>query len=68
VRIAAKVRLEKEQHPERFCSEPKCLWRIWTRDGAKPCANHMGAGKIAGRAPLSENGASPIQETPRAES
>ena len=41
MRIAAKVRLEKEKYPERFCTDKKCLWRIWTRDGAKPCPKHM---------------------------
>ncbi len=28
MRIAAKVRLEKEQHPERFCTDARCLWRV----------------------------------------
>jgi hypothetical protein len=25
--VAAKVRAEKEAHPERFCSDARCLWR-----------------------------------------
>jgi hypothetical protein len=37
---AAKVRHEKEQYPERFCPDKRCLWRIWTREGAKPCPKH----------------------------
>lgn len=41
MRIAAKVRIEKEKFPERFCHDPRCLWRIWTREGTKPCPKHM---------------------------
>ncbi len=37
---AAKVREEKEEHPERFCKHPRCLWRISTRSGSNPCRNH----------------------------
>jgi hypothetical protein len=37
---AAKVRIEKAEHPERFCSEKNCLWRVVTRGGVKPCRNH----------------------------
>jgi len=28
VNIQAKVALDKEKHPERFCKEPRCLWRV----------------------------------------
>jgi hypothetical protein len=38
--IAAKVREQKERHPERFCTDPRCLWRVETRDGFKPCPKH----------------------------
>jgi hypothetical protein len=34
--VAARVRLEKESHPERFCSERACLWRTT----ARPCPRH----------------------------
>jgi hypothetical protein len=37
---AAKVRTEKEQHPDRFCSNPSCLWRVVTRNGVNPCQKH----------------------------
>lgn len=37
---AAKVRAEKDAHPERFCTNPRCLWRVTTREGAKPCPRH----------------------------
>lgn len=38
--VAAKVRTEKEAHPERFCSNSKCLWRVVTARGLNPCQNH----------------------------
>lgn len=34
--VAARTRIEKEIHPERFCSEPRCLWAL--RSG--PCPRH----------------------------
>jgi hypothetical protein len=37
---AAKVRTEKEQHPERFCRVRNCLWRIVTPRGENPCHKH----------------------------
>ena len=40
MRIAAKVRLEKEAHPERFCRDARCLWRVVTRLGPNPCPRH----------------------------
>jgi hypothetical protein len=41
VRIAAKVAAEKAEHPERFCSVPRCLWRIRSRlFGETPCRLH----------------------------
>lgn len=39
MRVAAKVRLEKEKHPERFCSNKNCLWRTATPSGT-PCPKH----------------------------
>ena len=38
--VAAKVRAEKEAHPERFCAHKECLWRIMTSRGPNPCRNH----------------------------
>lgn len=45
--VAAKVRADKEEHPERYCSEPRCLWRIQKRDSrtargwiSDPCPKH----------------------------
>ena len=46
---AAAARLAKEKHPERYCPEPKCLWRVqsfrWQGDQClpirKPCPKHM---------------------------
>lgn len=44
MRIAAKVRLEKEQHPERFCRDPRCLWRVHHAGRPDtPCPKHPGA-------------------------
>ena len=41
MRIAAKVRLEKETHPERFCADRACLWRVKRRDAPDtPCPKH----------------------------
>lgn len=37
---AAKVRLEKDRHPERFCAVKSCLWRIHTSKGPNPCRKH----------------------------
>jgi len=34
--VAAKVRQEKEASPERFCSDPRCLWRL----SSGPCPKH----------------------------
>lgn len=34
--IQAKVALDKEKHPERFCPTPRCLWRT---DGGH-CPRH----------------------------
>jgi hypothetical protein len=38
--VAAKVRKEKEAHPERFCPVRNCLWKIVTPWGASPCRKH----------------------------
>jgi hypothetical protein len=37
----AKVAIEKENHPERFCKAVRCLWRVLSHDMvSKPnCAN-----------------------------
>ena len=39
--IAAKVAANKLAHPERYCSHPKCLWRVETRNGRTPCPRHQ---------------------------
>jgi hypothetical protein len=33
-------RKDKELHPERYCANTKCLWRIVTARGPNPCKNH----------------------------
>lgn len=38
---AARSREEKEKHPERFCPDARCLWRVETRSGTRPCLKHM---------------------------
>lgn len=38
--VAAKCRIEKEAHPERYCAHPRCLWKIQTALGPNPCRNH----------------------------
>ena len=44
--VAASVRLAKDKHPERFCANPRCLWRIVRGDGsANPCRNHPAPAK-----------------------
>lgn len=40
MRVAAKVRQEKDAHPERFCANRRCLWRIQRQDGDQPCPKH----------------------------
>ena len=39
--VAAKVAQQKREHPERYCPEPRCLWR--TGDG-RHCPRHVQAG------------------------
>jgi hypothetical protein len=38
---AMKVRLAKEKNPENYCPDKKCLWRVKTAQGDKPCPKHM---------------------------
>jgi len=39
--VAAKVRQEKEAHPERFCEVRGCLWRVKHHAGPDtPCRKH----------------------------
>lgn len=40
---AAKVRAQKEAHPEDFCADPKCLWRTGGPRGT-PCQKHPTVG------------------------
>ncbi len=42
---AAKCRIEKEKHPERFCGVRSCLWRVKTQAGYNPCRKHTPAEK-----------------------
>ena len=50
---AHSVRAKKEAHPEQFCSNPRCLWRIRKGDGTYigPCKStkHSHEGSLAGR-------------------
>ena len=39
--VAGDVRKSKEKNPENYCPNPKCLWRVKTREGDKPCPKHM---------------------------
>jgi hypothetical protein len=36
--VAARVRRNKEAHPETYCADRICLWN--TRGGEKPCPKH----------------------------
>ena len=38
--VAASERKNKEAHPELYCSNKRCLWRIVTSKGSNPCRNH----------------------------
>jgi hypothetical protein len=45
--VNAKIALEKQKHPERFCREPRCLWRTaklnhetGKREGGGYCPRH----------------------------
>lgn len=37
---AAFSRQDKEQNPGNYCHDPKCLWRVVTFRGFKPCQKH----------------------------
>lgn len=39
--VAKKARLDKERHPEDYCVNPTCLWRVVTKTGPpRPCPKH----------------------------
>jgi len=38
--VAKRVRLDKEAHPENYCTNANCLWRTKSHDGFKPCPKH----------------------------
>jgi hypothetical protein len=38
---AASSRKAKEKNPENYCTNSKCLWRVKTNQGDKPCPKHM---------------------------
>lgn len=50
--VAAKVRKDREEHPERYCTQ--CLWRI-QGPRATPCPRHPLAEKAEPPATQSEN-------------
>lgn len=37
---AADSRRDKLAHPENYCANPKCLWKVVTGAGVKPCEKH----------------------------
>jgi hypothetical protein len=39
--VAGDVRKRKEKNPGDYCPNPKCLWKVKTREGDKPCPKHM---------------------------
>lgn len=40
--VAAECRKEKEAHPERYCANRRCLWRLVDHKGnSNPCRNHL---------------------------
>jgi hypothetical protein len=40
--VAASVRRAKEAHPENYCAEPRCLWRVVNGQTGeiRPCPKH----------------------------
>lgn len=43
--IAATVAARKRTHPTEYCQgDPRCLWRVQTRQGLSPCPRHPKAG------------------------
>ena len=40
--VQARVGKDKQEHPERYCPERRCLWRVLDRDGnyKGPCGRH----------------------------
>lgn len=43
--VATAVRRSKERHPEHYCPNPRCLWRVVNGQTGevKPCPKHMEA-------------------------
>lgn len=37
----AELRAEKKNHPERFCPDPQCVYRVDRISGFLPCPNHQ---------------------------
>jgi len=53
--IQTKVAIDKQKHPERFCPEPRCLWRTaklnhetQAHEGSGHCPRHRPASDIGG--------------------
>jgi hypothetical protein len=40
--VAARVRADKDAHPERYCPERRCLWRL----SSGPCPRHPAAVRV----------------------
>lgn len=38
--VAASVRAMKDANPDYYCHDPRCLWRVVTNRGMKPCPKH----------------------------
>lgn len=57
--VAAKVRADKAAHPERYCPNPRCLWRL--RAG-EACPRHPAPTRACSESPDSEHCFSPDAE------
>jgi hypothetical protein len=44
--VAGAVRRDKETHPEKYCSNKHCLWRL----SSGPCRKHAPVGAVMPRA------------------
>lgn len=58
---AARVAIEKREHPERFCGAPGCLWRVRSVRtlGVTPCGKHGTAYLPALKSRMEWNGERP---------
>ena len=51
----AKVALDKQQHPERYCREPRCLWKVIRLDYSNKSLRVEAPGCVGGRCPRHKN-------------